>query len=246
MLLGTRLQSGREGRRLGVAMAFAWAAYPFTLLGLQSNVNDGLSAVLLVFALLALTSPAKRGLMVGLAAAAKFAPVALVPLFATARARSARRAPGLSSARAFAAVVAALDPALPARRRAAGVLQLHDRLPDEPLLRVQPLGPAPLARLAPGHREGGRSAVRRGAGLRAAPARPAPGRRPRRRRDHRRAAGAVHWFYFYIPWFTPFALLAMFGAYRAARARGRARRGAGDAGASRPPFKGHRPRADRV
>ena len=26
---------------------------------------------------------------------------------------------------------------------------------------------------------------------------------------------AVHWFYFYIPWFTPFALLAMFSAYRA-------------------------------
>jgi hypothetical protein len=24
-----------------------------------------------------------------------------------------------------------------------------------------------------------------------------------------------HWFYFYIPWFTPFALLAIFGTYRA-------------------------------
>ena len=48
-----------------------------------------------------------------------------------------------------------------------------------------------------------------------------------RRRDLRQVAalGAAaliaaqlsvnHWFYFYIPWFTPFALLAMFGAYRA-------------------------------
>ena len=57
--------------------------------------------------------------------------------------------------------------------------------------------------------------------------------------------GVNHWFYFYIPWFTPFALLAMFGAYRAhepgtsapAPAAGRPR-------ASRPPSKGHRPRAD--
>ena len=88
-------------------MAFAWAAYPFTLLGLQSNVNDGLIAVLLVYALLALTSPAKRGLMVGLAAAAKFAPVALVPLFATGHRRgAARAAPGRSSARRSAAMVA--------------------------------------------------------------------------------------------------------------------------------------------
>jgi hypothetical protein len=48
-----------------------------------------------------------------------------------------------------------------------------------------------------------------------------------RRRDLRQVAalGAAaliaaqlsvnHWFYFYIPWFAPFALLAMFGAYRA-------------------------------
>ncbi len=48
-----------------------------------------------------------------------------------------------------------------------------------------------------------------------------------RRRDLRQVAGlgaaaliaaqlgVNHWFYFYIPWFTPFALLAMFGAYRA-------------------------------
>ena len=65
MLLGTRLRSGAEGRRLGVALGFAWTADPFTLLGLQANVNDGLAAALLVFALLALHSPAKRGLMVG-------------------------------------------------------------------------------------------------------------------------------------------------------------------------------------
>ena len=32
--------------------------------------------------------------------------------------------------------------------------------------------------------------------------------------------GANHWFYFYIPWFVPFALVTMFGAYRAtSRAR---------------------------
>ena len=43
--------------------------------------------------------------------------------------------------------------------------------------------------------------------------------------------GANHWFYFYIPWFVPFALVAMFGAYRGARAR-HGRRSAG-----RPPAR---------
>ena len=54
--------------------------------------------------------------------------------------------------------------------------------------------------------------------------------------------GVNHWFYFYIPWFTPFALLAMFGAYRAHEpAGGTAAAGADAHDASRPPSKGHGP-----
>ena len=47
-LLGRRLWEGREGRTLGLALAFAWAAYPYSTYVLQSNTNDGLVAMLLV------------------------------------------------------------------------------------------------------------------------------------------------------------------------------------------------------
>ena len=85
---------------------FAWTAYPFTLLGLQANVNDGLVAALLIFALLALSSPAKRGLMVGLAAAAKFAPIVLAPLLATGTGEEPRSRSWLYFGAAFAGIVA--------------------------------------------------------------------------------------------------------------------------------------------
>jgi hypothetical protein len=79
-LLGRRLRPAEEGRSLGVALAFAWASFPYTLFALQSNANDSLVAMLLVYALLAIASPAARGALIGLAAATKFAPLALVPL----------------------------------------------------------------------------------------------------------------------------------------------------------------------
>jgi hypothetical protein len=81
--LGRQMRAGAEGTMLGLAFAWAWAAYPFSVLALQTNTNDGLVSALLVGALLAISSPAGRGILVGLGAAAKFAPLALAPLFAT-------------------------------------------------------------------------------------------------------------------------------------------------------------------
>ncbi len=81
-LLGRRLRPGAEGRALGVALAFAWASYPYTTFVLASNANDSLVAMLVVLALLAVTSAPARGVLLGLAAASKFAPLALAPLFA--------------------------------------------------------------------------------------------------------------------------------------------------------------------
>ena len=80
--LGRRLRPGGEGRRLGVILGFAWAAYPFTDYALQSNSNDALVAALLVWALVLFASPIWRGVMLALSIATKFAPVPLVPLFA--------------------------------------------------------------------------------------------------------------------------------------------------------------------
>jgi hypothetical protein len=81
IVLGRRLRAGPEGRRLGLALAYAWAAYPYTAFALESNSNDTLVALALVGAMLALTStrgPGRaalgRGVALGLGAAAKFVP----------------------------------------------------------------------------------------------------------------------------------------------------------------------------
>jgi len=78
-LLGRRLR----GPDLGALLAYAWATFPFTLLVANTNTNDGLVAVLVTAAMLALGRPALRGAVVAAAALTKFAPLVLAPLFAT-------------------------------------------------------------------------------------------------------------------------------------------------------------------
>src|SRR5262249_4689837 len=78
-LLGRRLR----GPTLGIALAYAWVSYPFTLFALDSNANDTLVAVLLLAALLFATSPPARGAFAALAGLTKFAPLALAPLLST-------------------------------------------------------------------------------------------------------------------------------------------------------------------
>ena len=52
---------GSAARTLGVVLAYAWAAYPFTLYALNSNSNDSLVAMLVVLALLVITSAPRGG-----------------------------------------------------------------------------------------------------------------------------------------------------------------------------------------
>ena len=78
-LIGRRMR----GPTLGLVFAYAWAANPFTLYALDCNVNDALVAALVLGAIAAASSPAGRGALVALAGMAKFAPLALAPLFAT-------------------------------------------------------------------------------------------------------------------------------------------------------------------
>jgi Glycosyltransferase family 87 len=85
ILLGTRLRTGREGRRLGLMLAWLWAACPFSLLGMVKNTNDGLVALVVVLVLLALNGPIRRGVLVGIGAASKFFPAILLPLVAVGR-----------------------------------------------------------------------------------------------------------------------------------------------------------------
>ena len=87
---GCDCRSGRAGRMLGLALAYGWVSFPYTLFPLMTNGNDTLIAMFLVYALLALTSTPARGALIALAGAAKFAPLALAPLFATGAARARR------------------------------------------------------------------------------------------------------------------------------------------------------------
>jgi hypothetical protein len=78
-LLGLRIR----GPTLGIALAYAWVAYPFTLFALESNSNDTLVAVFILAALLLASSPPARGVFAALAGLTKLAPLALVPVLAT-------------------------------------------------------------------------------------------------------------------------------------------------------------------
>jgi hypothetical protein len=97
-LLGRRMR----GPTLGIALAYAWVSYPFTLYALESNSNDSLVGALALASVLACVPRRKRGApergtashrsrlalsarggLAALAGLTKFAPLALAPLLAT-------------------------------------------------------------------------------------------------------------------------------------------------------------------
>jgi hypothetical protein len=80
--LGRRIRAGPEGTTLGIALSYAWLAFPFTMYTLGSSFNDSLVALLLVCCLLVLSSPPARGAASALAGLTKFGPLVLAPLFA--------------------------------------------------------------------------------------------------------------------------------------------------------------------
>jgi Glycosyltransferase family 87 len=217
-LLGRRLGRGAdgsataEGNALGVVLAFAWVAYPYTAFALQSNSNDSLVAALLVWALVSFSSAWGRGALLGLAGMTKFAPLALAPLFAAGERGLAGRPPwrpALVFTAGFAAAVAlmlahpAIDP---------GLATFWDRTLGSQLDRTSPfsvwgqepsldwlqttvwVGVAALATLVafvPRRRALVQVAALGAAVLIAA------------------QLAVDHWFYLYIPWFLPLLLAAV-------------------------------------
>jgi hypothetical protein len=79
VLLGRRF----GGNRLAATLAFAWTAYPFTLYASNSNTNDAIMPLFLIWGLWLATSPPGRGVAVALAGWTKFAALLLVPLWAS-------------------------------------------------------------------------------------------------------------------------------------------------------------------
>jgi hypothetical protein len=83
-ILGLALVGFRfGGARLASALAFAWAAYPFTAYALNANTNDSIMPAFLVFGFWLVSSPWARGGAVALAGWAKFGALLLAPLWAT-------------------------------------------------------------------------------------------------------------------------------------------------------------------
>jgi Glycosyltransferase family 87 len=75
---------GRQvrGPTVGVTLAYAWLAFPFTVYADGLAANDAMVAAALVGALLVARSPVRRGAMMAVAAWTKLTPLALVPLMA--------------------------------------------------------------------------------------------------------------------------------------------------------------------
>jgi Glycosyltransferase family 87 len=213
LLLGRRLLP-REGWSLGLALSWAWLACPWTLYAMNANANDSLVAALLVGAMLALTSAPARGALVALAAAAKFGPAALAPLFAVGTSeRRARSAVAFAIAFALVALVVFV-PFIPD----GGIGDLYDRTLGYQANRSSPFsvwGMAPSIHFL--------QSVTRVAAVALAVC---VAFFPVRKRAVQVAAlaaavtvgvqlGATHWFYFYVVWFLPLYLAAVFGTYRA-------------------------------
>jgi hypothetical protein len=70
------------GLSLAAVLGFAWAAYPFTQYASNSNTNDTLPALFLIWGFWLVSSNFARGVFAALAAWTKFGPLVVAPLWA--------------------------------------------------------------------------------------------------------------------------------------------------------------------
>ena len=213
-----------RGPELGALLAWGWVSYPFSLLVLQSNGNDGLVALLVIGALLALASPGRRGALVAAGSLAKFAPLALAPLMLTYRG-GLRAGEAPSSPRAARRAVAGFAVVTILALALAGDLRrFFDRTLGFQGDRGSPFSVWGLY----GGLEGLQAAVLVAAGVLALAVAFVP-----RQRDVivvSALAAAVlvalqlavdHWFYLYLVWFMPPVLLALLAPYAEPPSSGR-------------------------
>jgi hypothetical protein len=228
VLLGMRMRAGPGGRELGLALGFAWAAYPYSLFSLETNSNDSLVGLFTVLAMLGITwAPARPALSavaragaVALGAASKFATAALVPLFATGLGGPGRWRRAALFVLAFVLVlVACFAPFVPD----GGVRELYDRT-----VGYQASRPSPFSIWGQVDSLGWLQTVVK---VLAAVLALAVAFVPRRRNAAQVAAlGAAvvialeltmtHWFYLYVVWFAPLALVALLAPWETARGPG--------------------------
>ena len=211
LLLGRRLRPGRDGVALGVALGYAWVAYPYTAFALESNSNDSLVALGCVGALLAASLARDyaaglfTGVAMGLSAAAKFVTLALAPLFA-------RRSPIVFAAALLLTLVATVAPFVPD----GGLRELYDRT-----IGYQASRPSPFSIWGQvDSLDWLQTVLKVGAAALALLVAFVP-RRPDLRQTAALGAAvliavqlaATHWFYLYVVWFVPFVFVALFAAH---------------------------------
>jgi len=108
-LLGLGLAGLRFGGPwLGAALAFAWAAYPFTQYASMSNSNDAIMPAFLIWGFVLLTSPSLRGFFAALSGWTKFVTLVVAPLWLSypGPVRRPRRALAFAAGFALASVLA--------------------------------------------------------------------------------------------------------------------------------------------
>jgi hypothetical protein len=210
-LAGRRIR----GPGLGVVLAYAWAAWPFSLYTLMCNSNDALVAALAALALYVAARPAARGATAALAGLTKFGSLGLVPLMAT---HGATRATWRRTVAhfAFAFVSVAFIVSLPILLRHESLHTFWDRTVAFQASRDAPFTIWGLWDLDVPQRIWQVGAVLLMLGAAVIP----------RRRDVIGLAamaaavvialqlGLTYWFYLYLVWFFPFLAVALFARYR--------------------------------
>jgi uncharacterized membrane protein len=211
-LLGRRLSRDGPPNRTGLALALAWAAYPYTSLTIASNTNDALVPLFVLCALLAVTSAPARGAWMGLATMTKFAPAVFAPALAAGTRRLRLRDALLFSAGFLVISAVVLLPVLPDggfrefwnttlgfQLGRSSPLSLWDRHPSldwlQTLLKLALVALAVAVAFVPRRRTVTQLAAICGALFALA------------------QMTTNYWIYFYAVWLMPFAMLAFAGEH---------------------------------
>jgi hypothetical protein len=219
-LIGLALVGWRfGGPRLGATLCFAWAAYPFTAYALNADTNDAIMPALLVWGFWLVTSPAARGVAAALGGWTKFAALAVAPLWLS-YPRVELRSFGRASVCFAGATVAVFSVLLLEPSLVDAVHTFWDRTLHSQITRHSPFSIWDWGQY---HARGIPALHPVQVVLEVAVALFALAVvfRPREKDPLRLAAltGALllavqlvltHWFYLYLPWVLPFAVLALF------------------------------------
>jgi hypothetical protein len=205
------------GTRLAATLAFAWVAYPFTQYVSNSNTNDAILPAFLIWGFWLVSSAPARGAFVALSGLTKFASFILAPLWLTYRGSKLAFAAGFAGASVAALSVLLLEPSVVEAGRTFVERTVGWQLGRESPFSIWDWGQYHAAGVPDLH------LAQRALQVALVVAALVLAFVPRRKSPLQLAAltGALlvgfelvltHWFYLYIPWFFPFAAIALLAA----------------------------------